>query len=213
MPDMSQAMNASESVTEWIDRLKSGDREAADPLWNHFFRRLTGLVSRKLPGSARRVVDQEDIAVSVFETVFRRAQEGRFPQLQDRNDLWQLLVKVADRKLVNQLRRYSRQKRGGGRVRGESVFDQGPEGGGPAGIEQLAGGEPTPELAAEVAENLRRLLDRLGDEELRAVARMKLEGYTNEEIAAATGRSLPTIERRLRLIRDTWEQDGGHEQQ
>jgi DNA-directed RNA polymerase specialized sigma24 family protein len=208
---MSDAANTNGSVTEWIDRLKSGDRQAAAPLWNRFFRRLCGLIDHKLSGGARRVADEEDIVVSVFETVFRRAEEGRFPQLQDRHDLWQLLVKIADRKRINQMRLLSRQKRGGGHVRGESVFERQSSDGLPAGIDGLADDEPTPDFAAEVAEALRRLLDQLGDDELRTIARRKLEGCTNEEIAAATGRSLPTIERRLRLIRDTWE-EGGYEQ-
>ena len=74
----------------------------------------------------------------------------------------------------------------------------------------MPGVVPTPELAALVAEDFRLLLQRLSDDELRAIAVLKLEGWTNTEIAAKTGRSLPTIERRLRLIRDIW---GSHDQQ
>ena len=37
----------------------------------------------------------------------------------------------------------------------------------------------------------------------------KLEGHTNEEIAALLGRSVPTVERKLRLIRKLWEGEVG----
>ena len=52
-----------------------------------------------------------------------------------------------------------------------------------------------------------RLLDRLGDDELRSVARWKMEGHTNEEIASQLGCALATVERRLRLIRKRWEKE------
>jgi DNA-binding NarL/FixJ family response regulator len=42
------------------------------------------------------------------------------------------------------------------------------------------------------------------DEELQQVARFKLEGYTNEEIASAIGRVERTVERRLDHIRKIW---------
>jgi DNA-directed RNA polymerase specialized sigma24 family protein len=156
------------------------------------------------------VVDEEDVVVSAFETFFRRTQEGQFPQLDDRDDLWQLLVAITERKAINQLRNQTRLKRGGGRVRGESVFRRGDNDDLPGNLDGRPGIEPTPDMAALLAEDLRLLLERLTDDELRKIALLKMEGWTNPEIAAKTGRSLPTIERRLRLIRDIW---GSHDQQ
>jgi DNA-directed RNA polymerase specialized sigma24 family protein len=76
---------------------------------------------------------------------------------------------------------------------------------GAAGIDEVTGPDPTPEFAAEMVEAVDRLFDKLADDELRQIARHKLEGYTNEEIAGKIGRSLPTVERRLRLIRELWQ--------
>src|SRR5262249_16748472 len=67
--------------------------------------------------------------------------------------------------------------------------------------------EPTAEFAAQVAEECRRLLDRLGDAELRSVALWKMEGYTVEEIAARLGCVPRTVHRRLRLIQDLWQHE------
>ena len=74
-------------------------------------------------------------------------------------------------------------------------------------VEQLLGREPTPEFALQLAEECRLLLDRLGDEGLRAVALAKMEGYTNEEVAARLGCVPRTVERKLRMIRKAWEED------
>jgi len=70
------------------------------------------------------------------------------------------------------------------------------------------GREPTPELAAMVAEEYRHLLGRLGDQTLCRIAAWKLEGYANEEIAARLGCGRRTIERKLGVIRSSWRADG-----
>ncbi len=69
------------------------------------------------------------------------------------------------------------------------------------------GNEPTPEFAAQVAEEYERLLNFLDDDQ-RAIAVAKLEGLTNPEIAVRFDRSLRTVERKLQLIRGIWEQSG-----
>jgi DNA-directed RNA polymerase specialized sigma24 family protein len=66
-------------------------------------------------------------------------------------------------------------------------------------------------FALQVAEECERLLACLPDQTARAVALWKVEGYTNDEIAAKLGRSRPTVERKLRLIRATWEEELGRE--
>ena len=69
---------------------------------------------------------------------------------------------------------------------------------------RVAGREPTPEFAAQVAEECGRLLDRLGREDLRAVALWKMEGCTTEEIAGKLGCVPRSVERKLRAIRAIW---------
>ena len=73
-----------------------------------------------------------------------------------------------------------------------------------AGLDRIAGEEPTPEFAAMVAEEYRRLLDALEDDGLRQVAISRMEGYTCDEIAMQLGCARRTVARRLDLIRKTW---------
>jgi len=202
-------MSADGSVTHWIGRLQAGDRAAAQHLWERYFHRLVGLARKKLRDAPRRVADEEDVALSAFDSFCRGAEGGRFPQLHDRDNLWRLLFALTARKAFDLVRDQRRLKRGGGAVRGESAL-LGPEGPpeGEAGLEQVLDREPTPEFAAQVAEECQRLLDLLGDDELRAVAQAKMEGDTTGQIAARLGRSPRSVERKLQLIRSLWEKEG-----
>jgi DNA-directed RNA polymerase specialized sigma24 family protein len=197
------------SVSRWISKLKAGDREAAQKLWECYFDRLVGMARSKLQGSPRRAADEEDVALSAFASFCRGAEQGHFPQLADRDNLWRLLVTITVRKAVDLINHEGRQKRGGGAVQSEAALcGPGDSGTGEGGWEQIVSREPTPEFAAQVAEQCQRLLGRL-NEELRSIALWKMEGYTNAEIAAKIGCVTATVQRRLRLIRAVWLKERG----
>jgi DNA-directed RNA polymerase specialized sigma24 family protein len=195
------------SVTHWLQQLQAGDQTAAQELWNRYFERLVGLARSKLRGASRRAADEEDVALSAFESFCRGAEQGRFPRLHDRDNLWGLLVVITERKACDLMLHERRQKRGGGDVRGESGLAGADFCDGEAALEQLASREPTPELAAQVADQCRRLLELLGDATLRSVAVWKMEGYTNAEIAAKLACAQVTVERKLQLIRTLWAEE------
>ena len=189
--------NAGNSVTRWISALKRGDQSAARGLWEAYFRRLVSLARVRLRDAPRRIADEEDVALNAFDSFCRGARAGRFPRLDDRHDLWQILVLITVRKAIN-LRNYeARQSRGMGRI--QSLTELTPD-----GLETIGGDEPTPELAAQLAEEYQRLMEQLGDSTLQGVASFKLEGYTNEEIAALLGCVTSTVERKLVRIRAKW---------
>lgn len=185
------------SVTQWVEGLKRGEEEAAAQLWRRYFERLVRLAQAKLGPSHRRVADEEDVALSAFRCLCEGAGRGKFPELTNRDDLWRLLATLALRKAIDQKRRDSAQHRGGGEVRGESVFEE-------RGLDQVLADGPTPESAAILAEEHGRLLALLDDEALRQVALKKLEGHTNEEIAEQLGVTCRSVERKLQRIRTRW---------
>ena len=201
-------MTAEESVTCWIDRLKAGDREAVQPLWARYYGRLVREARRWLKRApAAPAADEDDIAQGAFASFCRRAAEGRFPRLFDRNDLWQLLVVIAFRKTCNQIKQERRRQPRGGRVLHASALAAGPDGDERALFADMISQEPNPAMVAQTAEECRRLLAELGSEELRQVALWKLEGYTNEEISAKLDRAVSTVERKLARIRLRWEKE------
>ncbi len=190
-------MSTDGSVTRLIGMLKDGDRAAAQRLWEIYFKRLVGLARSRLRSVSRRVSDEEDVALSAFESFYRRAEHDQFPNLEDREDLWQLLFILTVRKAINLAHHQGRKSRGGGRVKGLADLEG-------LDLDQILGAEPSPELAAQMTEEYQGLLGRLGDDTLRAVAVWKMEGYTNAEVAAKLGCVEHTVGRKLRLIRAAW---------
>ena len=59
------------SVTRWIGQLQTGDPAAAQLLWDRYFRRMVGLARKKLEGAKRGAADEEDVALSAFDSFCR----------------------------------------------------------------------------------------------------------------------------------------------
>jgi DNA-directed RNA polymerase specialized sigma24 family protein len=180
------------SVTHWLDELKLGHEAAAQQLWNRYFFQLVGLARQRLHGLGRDA-DEEDIALSALKSAMLGVQNNRFPELSDRTGLWPLLVTITARKSINELNRQRAKKRDRG-LEKRLAEDQ-----------VLAGAGPTPEFALMVAELIDTLVEGLGDEALRTIVALKLEGHTNEEIALKLDVSARTIVRKLRRVRQEWE--------
>jgi DNA-directed RNA polymerase specialized sigma24 family protein len=200
-------MASAQSVTQWLDQFRRGDPAAAQDLWERYFARLVRLARQKLLGRPLRVADAEDVALSAFKSFCQGVRAGRFPQLADRYDLWRLLVAITAHKALRTVRDEGRQKRCPPRGGGTPAVGQPKE----TALDQIAGREPTPEFAALVAEQCRRLLGKLESKQLEQIALWKMEGFTNAEIAARLGVALRTVERKLRLIRALWEEAGREE--
>jgi DNA-directed RNA polymerase specialized sigma24 family protein len=200
-------MSYTGSVTCWINQLKAGQREAAQPLWERYFEKLVARSRDKLAGRPRGAADEEDVALSAFDSFCRAAEQGRFPDLADREGLWRLLLALTERKAIDLVRRERRRKRGGGKVLDEAGFLQqsSPSEEGP--LERIPDPGPSPAFAALVAEECQRLLRLLADAELQSVAVRKMEGYTIEEIAEKNGVAPRTVRRKLQRIRHLWEQE------
>lgn len=201
-----KAMLEPGSITRLIYDLREGRVTlAADSLWQRYYKRLVGLARKKLKGAPRRTADEEDIVLEAFRSFCAGAAEGRFPRLNDRHDLWQVLVMLTARKATDQRKHDQRKKRGGA-----VPFDCGQD----AGREdmhlmhEIVGNEPTPLFAALITDELARLFKLLDDDILRQVAQRKLEGFTNAEIAEQMDVQSRTVERKLQLIRKIWTEAG-----
>jgi len=201
------------SVSAWVQQLRDGDKDfPVQRLWEHYFQQLVTLARSMLGKSQRRVADEEDVALSAFDCFCQGALRGSFPQLEDRDSLWRLLVTITARKVYRLNLRNGRQKRGGNAVLDEAALDDLCGNGEVAiGLDQFIATDPTPEFAAQAAEEYQQLLGRLEDQKLRDLAKWKMEGFTNEEIAARFGCAPRTVERRLVLIRRIWSGTGIHE--
>jgi RNA polymerase sigma factor (sigma-70 family) len=202
-------MSSEGSVTRWVTALKGGDTAAAQPLWERYHRQLVSLARQKLQTARRRVADEEDVVQNAFHSFFRGVARGSYPQLQDRSNLWRLLVIITARKALDQLAHEHSKRQGGGTVQGQSRMFLEESDWNDAALQQVIGDEPTPEFAAQVAEEYQRLLDLLDDDSLRQVAVWKMEGHTNDEIAERLSCSKRTVARKLDTIRIIWTGEAG----
>jgi RNA polymerase sigma-70 factor (ECF subfamily) len=194
-----QADDSPGSVTNWLGR---HDDETARQIWERYVHRLLNLARQDLERAVQARVGPEDVVQSAFRSFFRRRADY---DLADRDELWSLLVTITLNRVRNANRHHRRKKRDVRRTQSE---------GGVTGLEDagcafdLMGDEaPTPAETVALAEELEqrlRDLEAAGDPDLPRIAGLKLDGYSNHEIADALRLTERSIERKLGRIRKRW---------
>ena len=178
------------SVTRMIPALQRGEQQAVQVLWMHYFEPMVRLAEARLRGAPCRAGAAEDVAVEAFLRFCRDVQrQGRFADLSSRDNLLRLLLRFTFCEAGDFRKRETRRHQ---TVRGDSAL-------GKAGFELHAGREPPPEGQAQLASLLAKLPD--DKTKLRSIALLRLEGLSNDEIAAACKLSRATVERRFVMIR------------
>jgi RNA polymerase sigma factor (sigma-70 family) len=189
--DMMVSSEVSQSITRLIRAVQDGHSSAVSPLLAVYFHRLVQLARKRLQNLPGLGGYDEDLALRSFHSVYQRLSDPSRPlDLAGRDDLWRLLATRTISRAIDLIRRHRP-----GEVPG------GPD------VEQLLTREPTPEEVAEEADECRRLLDLLDEPQLRQIALWKVEGYTNEEIAARLDCVPRTIERKVSRIRLLWKHE------
>jgi RNA polymerase sigma factor (sigma-70 family) len=182
---------ASQSITRLMRAVQDGSNSAVRPLLAAYFDRLVHLARQRLKNLPGLGGYDEDLALRSFHSVYQRLRDPARPlELANRNDLWRLLATRTISRAIDLIRQHRP---------AEVAGDQ--------DLTRLLSREPTPEEAAEVADECRRLLDALPEPELRQIALWKVEGYTNEEIAARLDCVPRTIERKVSRIRLLWQHE------
>lgn len=180
-----------QSITRLIRDVQDGRPSAIGPLLGVYFDRLVQLARKRLQGLPGLADYDEDVALRSFHSLCQRVRDpARALQLHSRDDLWRLLATRTICRAIDLIRRHRP-----GEVPGEHD------------VEQLLTREPTPEEASAVADECRRLLDLLDEPDLRQIALWKVEGHTNEEIAARLDCVERTVERKVRRIRVLWKHE------
>ena len=179
-------MTKDDDVTQWVQDVKQGRQGHAErQLVDRYLDQLTALARKKI-GHIRAYEDEDDVALSAFKSFFRGARAGEFSQLSDRESLWSLLAAITVKKAISMQRRHLSQKRD---VRKATS------------LEALVHAEPSQEMVDSLVGEVQHLLNNLKDESLRTVAQMRVEGYSNQEIATRIGRSEKTVERKMSMLR------------
>ncbi|MGI9519590.1 MAG: ECF-type sigma factor [Pirellulaceae bacterium] len=181
----------------------------AEQIWADYFPRLMAFARKKMGVMPRRTLDEEDIALSALKSFFKGADAGRF-ELSGRDDLWRLLVTITARKVTQHRRHQLADKRGGGQVRGESVFHR-VDDAEAVGLANVLDDNRLPEMADQVVAVCDELLNELGEEKLRQTALLRMEGYNNQEISEQLGCSVSRTKQRVSRIKELWSRHHPHD--
>ncbi|HEX2474064.1 MAG TPA: ECF-type sigma factor [Lacipirellulaceae bacterium] len=185
------------SITRLLPQLRDRNELAVEAIWRRYVGRVHGAARPVIAGLGPGVGDEEDVAQSAFHAFYEAAANERLPPLGSRDELWRLLLTITRRKAIDRLRREYRLRRGG-RVR--TIHDA------EAVNQACDGGEVSIDLT-ELQESLDDLMHRLaatGDARLATVARLRLEGRSNQEIADTLGCAARTIQRKLHILERLW---------
>ncbi|MDH3718997.1 MAG: sigma-70 family RNA polymerase sigma factor [Planctomycetota bacterium] len=187
--------HADQREQSWVRHLVEGDERVVAEFWDRYGARLQRLADKHLASRLQRRLGPEDIVQSACRTFLRRAQRGEF-HLSDVESLWRLISAITLTKVRQKARYHSRDKRAFDReVHPNADTDSQP------GLEQyVSTGEPSPEEAAEFADQLEHLLSEM-DEEEKQLVQLKLQNHTNLEIADHLGCSERTVRRILSRVK------------
>jgi RNA polymerase sigma factor (sigma-70 family) len=176
---------------ELLNRILRGDEQAAATVFERYAERLSHLARSRLSARLAARTDPDDIVMSAYRSFFVGAREGRF-HVECGGDLWRLLVEVTLHKLYRQAAHHHAQRRS---VRRElAPTDSNPP------LSSAASREPTAEEGLLAAEELENLLGKLNDRG-RAIVELRLQGFTQEEIAKHVGCSSRTVRKWLENAR------------
>ena len=192
------------SVTLWLRAIEQNDESGAQKLFDRYFERLVVLARKKLQNSSRRVVDEEDIAITSFYDCLANIKDSQYPQVKDRTHLWRLLVKITECRVHDAIRRQTTTKRGSGRVRGESIFLTSAETLGTRGLAEIPDQLPSSADLTSLSDEFDSLLGILPDDNLRNVAKLVIAGFSTAEISERLNRTQRTIQRRIEMIKEIW---------
>lgn len=198
-------MNSEESVSCWIRQLQKGDQQAAQRLWDRYGNALQKIARNHYGCALNAVFDEQDLAQSVFLALWKNAETGRLAGVQNRNELWWLLLEITRRRAMarmtynNASRRKSTPEGSGSSPDGTGTFD-------PL-VHLTDHRQLSPEVLTILNEEHEQFMSLLRDDLSREIAQLHLEGFTTEEVAVKTDVSSRTVGRKLKLIRELWSRE------
>lgn len=178
-----------------MNRLQSGEDDAAREVFVKFAARLAGVARNHLDARLAVKIDPEDVVQSAYKSFFVRQREGGL-DIGSWDGLWGVLTVIALRKCADRAEYYSTEKR--------DVTREAPGGGTDstlAPVDFALDREPRPEEGAVLAETVEELFRRIQDPDERAILELSLQGYSATEISEKLGRAERSVRRLREQIR------------
>lgn len=191
----------------------SQDQTAEYRLFQKYFPRLADVARATLHSVRLRTFDEEDVANESLWEFYAGMAAGRFSHLSGHKEYWSLLVCITRRRAIDMLRRAKAQSRNPGLLRGESVFQFNSILDVPRGQTPGSDDVVSESVMVDDDDEVQFFLDFLAacDNEipLHRIALLRIDGFTNPEIAQRLDLSLRAVERAAARIRNLWRQHSG----
>jgi RNA polymerase sigma-70 factor (ECF subfamily) len=184
---------------ELIARARAGDQAAWEELFRTCYPKVIRVVRRKLNRPLRSLYDSTDFVSDVMKSLAANLDRLDFPSL---GSLIAFLAQAAEQKVIDEYRRRHTLKRDVTRERalvtanGTDIMPL-----------ALASADPTASQVAQASEVRERLLAGQ-DESERTVIELRRLGYTNNEIAERTGWNIRRVQRYLKDLHDSFQNEG-----
>lgn len=196
--------NEQGSVTRWISQIREGQQEALDAFSKRYFSKIRNLAKSRLSKP-----DSEEVANDVLIALTNSIASGKYPDLTDRTSLWYLILKITQRRVIA----LSRRDRARRRIPMELVESE------PTNdaedmdslteyesdLDDVITSKSSDATWVEISDCWEELLRCLPDDECRKIAQLKLEYYSNREIAQMLRFTPSMINRKVRLIQEEWQ--------
>ena len=183
--------------------MREGHQEALEAFSKRYFSKIRDLAKSKLSKP-----DSEEVANDVLVALTQSIAGGKYPDLCDRNSLWFLILKITQRRVIALTRREKAQKRIPSEsmevnrfqesVNVESLTDYEME------LDQVIALNSTEAAWIEISDCWEELLRSLPDDVCRKIAQLKLQAYSNREIAMMMEFTPSKVDRKVRLIQEEW---------
>jgi RNA polymerase sigma factor (sigma-70 family) len=182
-----------------VELSRAGDQEAARKLFDEYVERLIIYARAHISQRLASRIDPEDVVQSVFRTFFGRLKNGNF-HVTDEDDLCRLLVRITAHKTLRQIHFHQAAKRDARQEQGHGDPERGD-------LLNLLAREPSPEITVAFLDHLEHFLSRLRPQE-REILELRVQGFSNQEIADRLGIYDRKIRRVLERIRGVAEREG-----
>jgi len=184
-------MAPTDSFAVLMDRLRSGEGEAARVVFVRFAARLAGLARLHLDAKLAVKVDPEDLVQSAYKSFFVRQRDGQL-DVGTWDGLWGILTLITLRKCADRAAFFGAAKRDVGRETAGGGTDTS------FPLTDLAlDRDPRPDEAALLSETVEALFRSIHDPDERSILELSLQGYSASEISERLGRAERSV-RRLR---------------
>lgn len=201
-----------QQLKEWLTRAAEGEECAIEQLWRVYYPKLKSAVNARIVSIPRLAGESSDLTSKSLAGFLCSTIRSPVLDLTDVNSVWKLLKVVALRHIKDVAKQRFAQKRGGPlatisldqAIGGKDDVDKTSLGMGRIATALWDKSAPDPCDGLLFDELVEKLLANVPDERTKSIVLMRLNDYSNGEIADMLKISIRTVQRHIKEIEELW---------